>query len=104
MQWGCMAAVLMLWVSATAEPSSVRPLVAQTGPGAAAGTGSAPADRARTAGSFRVVPGEPETVADPGRALEAPQLLDAKVGDINGRPVFVSAFLEPIESRGESVH
>jgi hypothetical protein len=34
-----------------------------------------------------------------GRPLEGPQLLDAKVGDINGRPVFASQFLGSIEGR-----
>jgi hypothetical protein len=54
---------------------------------------------ARTPGSFRVRPGEPVMLADAGAAIEPPQLLDAKVGDINGRPVFISEFLRPIEGR-----
>lgn len=57
----------------------------------------------RGAGAFRVVPGEPSVVTGAGvpmgGAVESPQLLDAKVGDINGRPVFVSQFLAPIEGR-----
>jgi len=52
--------------------------------------------------SFRVVPGEPLVLSDVGVPMEAPQLLDAKVGDVNGRPVFVSSFLGPIKGRLEA--
>jgi hypothetical protein len=49
--------------------------------------------------SFRVRPGEPLVLGDTGAPIEPPRLLDAKVGDINGRPVFVSEFLGPLEGR-----
>jgi len=56
---------------------------------------------AAAAGSraFRVVPGAPLVLSDTGSTIESPKLLDAKVGDVNGRPVFVSSFLGPIEGR-----
>jgi len=46
-----------------------------------------------------VTPGEPLSLTDSAAPVEAPVLLDAKVGDINGRPVFASEFLDPIEGR-----
>ncbi len=67
------------------------------------------ADRARQADPARAFGAEPVVVR--GRATEqsgapapapAPpglELVDAKVGDINGRPIFVSSFFEPIEAR-----
>lgn len=63
------------------------------------GMGGGGQDRVRSATSFRVVPGAPALLGDAGAPIEPPQLLDAKVGDINGRPVFVSEFLRPIEGR-----
>ena len=66
---------------------------------AASGSTGASQGEPRSASGFRVVPGEPVAYADAGRPVELPQLLDAKVGDINGRPVFVSEFLGPIEGR-----
>lgn len=52
-----------------------------------------------TTPTFRVVPGAPVTLADAAAPVEQPLLLDGKVGDINGRPIFASAFFEPIEGR-----
>lgn len=39
---------------------------------------------------------EPQPTTPSGRSL---QLLDAKVGDVNGKPVFTSSFFAPIEDR-----
>ncbi|MBZ0171510.1 MAG: hypothetical protein K8E66_03945, partial [Phycisphaerales bacterium] len=47
--------------------------------------------------TFVVEPGAPMSVAEAAAPVETPVLLDAKVGDINGRPVFASEFLEPLE-------
>ena len=59
----------------------------------------APSETTRSAQSYRVRPGAPLVLGGTGAPVEAPQLLDAKVGDINGRPVFVSEFLAPLEGR-----
>lgn len=48
---------------------------------------------------FSVTPGVPVSVAETSAPVETPFLLDAKVGDINGRPVFASEFLAPISGR-----
>lgn len=48
---------------------------------------------------YRIVPGAPTESFEPSFPVEAPVLLDAKVGDINGRPVFASEFLDPIAGR-----
>lgn len=82
---------------ADGEAGAVQPL-AEAPPRTAVETDGSSGER-RDAGAFRAVPGEPVSIADAGRPIEAPQLLDAKVGDINGRPVFVSGFLSPIEGR-----
>jgi hypothetical protein len=50
-------------------------------------------------GVYRVVPGAPSDSFEPSIPVEAPMLLDAKVGDINGRPVFASEFFDPIAGR-----
>lgn len=39
------------------------------------------------------------TTEAPVRSAAGLELVDAKVGDINGRPIFVSSFFEPIEAR-----
>ncbi len=54
---------------------------------------------ART-GVFDVVAttGEPVPVQD-AAAVEKPVLIDAKVGDINGRPVFISDFFQSMDAR-----
>ena len=41
----------------------------------------------------------PETEPTRARSVAGLELVDAKVGDINGRPIFVSSFFEPIEAR-----
>ncbi|USN98144.1 MAG: hypothetical protein H6810_08105 [Phycisphaeraceae bacterium] len=46
---------------------------------------------------LRVEPGAPMSLAEAAPPVEQPVLLDAKVGDINGRPVFASEFLSPLE-------
>lgn len=43
-------------------------------------------------------PGAP-VVQPPARRVEAPVLVDAKVGDINGKAVYASAFFEPLEAQ-----
>lgn len=70
-----------------------------TGSGFAQGAPRSEGAAGAGASAFRVVPGEPMRISDAGEPVEAPQLLDAKVGDVNGRPVFVSTFLGPIEGR-----
>ncbi len=47
---------------------------------------------------YVVEPGAPAGTAEAIPVTE-PVLLDAKVGDINGRPVFAGEFLEPLEGR-----
>lgn len=95
------------FVALAGEPGADLLMPAQMDRGDAA-TGGADGLSARSASagaipsgsrSFRVVPGEPLVLSDVGEAMERPQLLDAKVGDVNGRPVFVSSFLGPLEGR-----
>lgn len=54
-------------------------------------------DVSRPRPTFVVEPGAPMNIADAAAPIETPVLLDAKVGDINGRAVFASEFLEPLE-------
>ncbi|MEM0983885.1 MAG: hypothetical protein AAGI17_08040 [Planctomycetota bacterium] len=46
-----------------------------------------------------VTPGAPVLAADPGDPISDPVLLDERVGDINGRPIFAREFLEPLSGR-----
>lgn len=48
---------------------------------------------------FVVQPGAPAGATGPARPVADPVLLEAKVGDINGRPVFAGEFLKPLEGR-----
>ncbi|GMV26079.1 MAG: hypothetical protein AMXMBFR58_21100 [Phycisphaerae bacterium] len=43
-------------------------------------------------------PGEPK-LAEFAKPVEAPVLIDAKVGDVNGRPLFVTDFFESMDAR-----
>ncbi len=47
--------------------------------------------------TLRADPGIPGYV--PAAPVTEPQLIDAKVGDINGRPIYASEFLRPLEAR-----
>ncbi len=44
-------------------------------------------------------PGEPVRSTTNADAVEAPVLVNAKVGDINGRPIYADEFLEPMADR-----
>ncbi len=46
-----------------------------------------------------ITPGGPVLNASTAAATEQPVLIDAKVGDINGRPVYADAFLSVMEAR-----
>ncbi len=65
--------------------------------------GGVPGDEGAVVGAFGAAPVVVRGVTPPAQA-PAPQarrleLIDAKVGDINGRPIYVSSFFEPIEAR-----
>lgn len=73
-------------------------------PGAGSSGRSYPVERtgpiAERGGPFDVVAsaGEPIPASD-ARQIEKPVLVDAKVGDINGRPVFISDFFASMDAR-----
>lgn len=46
-----------------------------------------------------MAPASTATPPTPVRPITGLELVDAKVGDINGRPIFASTFFEPIEAR-----
>ena len=49
-----------------------------------------------------VRPGGPGAGSANARPTSPPELIEAKVGDVNGRPVFANEFLEPVASRLEA--
>ena len=53
---------------------------------------------------LQAVPGPPPRLSagTPPEPTEPPELVEAKVGDINGRPVFASEFLEPLSGKFEA--
>lgn len=48
---------------------------------------------------FTVVTGEPELPTTPAEAVEQPVLIESKVGDVNGKPIYATKFLEPMAAR-----
>jgi hypothetical protein len=44
-------------------------------------------------------PGPPTLATGPAKPVSKPVLVDAKVGDVNGRPIYAAEFLEPMASR-----
>lgn len=46
-----------------------------------------------------VRPGPPPTPTTVGSPVETPVLIDSKIGDINGKPIFATQFLEPLAER-----
>jgi len=48
---------------------------------------------------FTVVTGEPDLPTAPAAAVEAPVLIESKVGDVNGKPIYATKFLEPMAAR-----
>lgn len=62
--------------------------------------GAAPPRPATSLGPRLVAaPGEPTPGAPDAAAVETPVLVNAKVGDINGRPIYADSFLEPMADR-----
>lgn len=62
-----------------------------------------PIAAAEGVGPVRATPGQPAAAPpDAGVPIEDGVLVDAKVGDINGRPVYVRTFLEPMSQRLEA--
>lgn len=47
----------------------------------------------------RAEPGAPGGSNEPAAPAESPMFVDAKVGDVNGRPIYANAFLSSIEDR-----
>ncbi len=90
-------------VRAEAFSSAPVPADRQAAPAPAAATESEPGPAGADAafGAEPVVVGGWSPAPAEGRA-PAPgglELVDAKVGDINGRPIYISSFFEPIEAR-----
>lgn len=49
--------------------------------------------------AYQVTPGAPSTASGSAQPIGEPELIEAKIGDINGRPIFVGRFLEPLSGR-----
>ncbi len=81
-------------------PSIPRPepdeTLVESGPSAGPVLAAAPRTSPSTY-TLRSDPGIPGYV--PAAPVSAPQLVDAKVGDINGRPIYAGEFLRPLEAR-----
>ncbi len=85
------------FVLSEGEPRRAAPAVAAI-PASASPAGASP--DASPPPVYVVEPGAPAPAGDtPPAPVSDPVLLDAKVGDINGRPVFAGAFLKPLEGR-----
>lgn len=77
-------------LSASGPPLEIRPVPItriENGP-PASGSHSVALD------DVEAIPGEPVAAADPPRPAGAPSLVDAKVGEINGRPIYAVEFFE----------
>lgn len=48
---------------------------------------------------FTVVQGEPALPTGPAAPVEQPVLIESKVGDVNGKPIYATKFLEPMAAR-----
>ncbi|MEQ8769784.1 MAG: hypothetical protein RIB60_04670 [Phycisphaerales bacterium] len=81
-------------------PAVARPpadeMAVEAGPSAGPVLAAAPRTSPSTY-TLRADPGIPGYV--PAAPVTAPELIDAKVGDINGRPIYASEFLRPLEAR-----
>jgi parvulin-like peptidyl-prolyl isomerase len=68
-------------------------------PGSYRVTRTGPIAESRGVLDITATPGEPASLAADATPVEAPVLINAKIGDINGRPVFVTDFFSTMDSR-----
>lgn len=88
-------------INPEAAPSSPGPPPGPSAIAAAIPTGGAGVeDQAGAGPGFVVSAGRPEIVPD-AAPVSAPRLVESKVGDINGLPIFASEFLEPLSGTFE---